>query len=97
MKLFIYNISCQYFRYNIVIHGGVDGYSRLPVYLQASSNNKAVTVLEAFKDACSKYGVPQRVRADKGGENVEVAKYMLWKMGTDRRSFIAGRSVHNQL
>ena len=28
-------------RWNIVIHGGVDGYSRLPVFLSASTNNKA--------------------------------------------------------
>ena len=35
-------------RWRIVIHGGIDGYSRLPVYLTASSNNRASTVLIAF-------------------------------------------------
>lgn len=32
-------------RWRIVIHGGIDGFSRLPVYLGASSNNRAETVL----------------------------------------------------
>ena len=31
-------------RWRIVIHGGIDGYSRKVVYLHASSNNRASTV-----------------------------------------------------
>lgn len=38
-------------RWRIVIHGGIDGYSRLPVYLLASNNNRASTVLHCFLDA----------------------------------------------
>lgn len=32
-------------RWKIVIHGGVDGYSRIPVNIVASDNNKATTVM----------------------------------------------------
>ena len=85
-------------KWRIVIHGGIDGYSRLPVYLRASDNNRSETVLECFVGAVSKCGLPSRVRCDKGGENVLVSEYMLNHplRGPGRRSCITGRSVHNQ-
>ena len=54
-------------RWRMVIQGGIDGFSRLPVYLKISSNNSSQTVLECFLEAVSAYGLPSRVRCDKGG------------------------------
>lgn len=85
-------------RWRIVIHGGIDGFSRIPVYLGASCNNRSETVVRHFLEAVSVYGLPSKVRADKGGENVLVSEYMLShpRRGAGRGSFITGRSVHNQ-
>lgn len=83
-------------RWKIVIHGGIDGYSRVVTYLQASTNNTADTALEAFHKGVLEYGLPSRVRTDKGGENVGIGEYMLRSRGIGRGSIIMGRSVHNQ-
>ena len=82
-------------RWRMVTHGCIDGYSRLIVYLKCSNNNKADTVRDAFIEAVDKYGLPSRVRGDRGCENVGVKLYMEERRGQDRGSFIAGRSVHN--
>ena len=85
-------------RWRIVIHGGIDGYSRIPVYLHASDNNRAQSVLQAFMGAVRAHGLPSRVRADYGGENTLVSQFMLRhpSRGPGCGSFITGKSVHNQ-
>ena len=59
-------------RWKIVIHGGIDGFSRRIVYLRAYPNNRAETVLHLY-EAVAECGWPSRVRSDKGGENIDVA------------------------
>ncbi|KAJ8009970.1 hypothetical protein DPEC_G00069700 [Dallia pectoralis] len=66
------------------------------MYLGAATNNLASTTLAFFSQAVSKFGFPQRVRADQGVENVGVARLMFSTCGTGKGSFIAGKSVHNQ-
>ena len=82
--------------WRFVIHGCIDGYSRAIVYLKCCTDNKASTVLQYFAQGVQEFGLPSRVRGDQGMENVDVAKYMIINRGSDRGSFIAGRSVHNQ-
>lgn len=86
------------FRWRLVIHGGVDGYSRVPMYLQCSNNNRASTVMGLFKEAVNTYGLPSRVRCDAGRENVDVSLFLLThpQRGPGRGTVIVGKSVHNQ-
>ena len=68
------------------------------MYLDCATNNKADTVFNNFHSAISQYGIPSRIRCDKGKENIQVALYMLEHplRGIGRGSVIVGRSVHNQ-
>jgi len=83
-------------RWGIVIHAAIDGYSRCLVFAKVSTNNKALTVLDYFKEAETKYGKPSRVRCDYGGENIRVGEYMLTDRGLNRGSILTGPSNRNQ-
>lgn len=77
-------------------HGGINGFSRLVIYLHCSTTNSARQVLKAFITACLQYGLPSGVRSDHGSENYLVGLLMNVIRGSNRGSFITGRSVHNQ-
>lgn len=83
-------------RWKIVVHGGIDGYSRLITHLKAATNNSAQTALSAFLEGVDECRIPSRVRTDRGGENTLIGDYMIRQRGEGRGSIIMGRSVHNQ-
>ena len=74
----------------------IDGFSRLITFLQYSTNNKAETAASLFEQALEIYGVPSRVRTDKGGENTLIWREMIELRGEGRGSYIAASCVHNQ-
>lgn len=82
--------------WGFVIHGGIDGFSRLIVYLHCSNKNRKETVTHLFRSATERYDWPSRLRSDHGGENVGVWQVMEEERGPNRESFLAGTSVHNQ-
>lgn len=71
-------------RWNMVIHAGIDGYSRKIMFAKVSDNNRAATVTAAFLEATRKHGLPSRVRADYGTENRGVKAHMEQMRGTYR-------------
>ena len=83
-------------RWGFVIHGCIDGFSRLITYLHCATNNRSDTVAHLFSQAVSVYSLPSRVRGDHGGENIRVAEIMTEMRGEGRGSFIAGPSTRNQ-
>ena len=83
-------------RWNFIIVGGIDVFSRLPVMLKCTDTNIADTLLMCFLEAVNTYGLPSRVRTDQGLENVKIADYMILRRGVDRGSAITGKSTHNQ-
>lgn len=60
--------------------------------LECCNNNRLVQ----FQHGVSRFGLPQRVRGDRGAEDFDMARYMIRIRGTGRGSFIVGWSVHNQ-
>lgn len=65
-------------------------------FLSCSDNNLSSTIYKLFLAAVDEFGLPSRVRSDKGGENILVCRHMIATRGTGRGSHIAGSSVHNQ-
>ena len=64
--------------WRIIVHGGIDGVSRVVTYLQAATHNTAPS---AFLKGVASYGLPSRVRTDRGGENALIAEYMIQQRG----------------
>ena len=71
------------------MHGCIDGYSRAIVYIKCFSNNRAGTILQCFMGGILEFGIPLRVRGDRGAENVIVARIMIDQKELSRGSFMA--------
>ena len=78
--------------WKIIIHGCIDGFSRVITYLLCESNNKVSTVLNAFKLAVKSFGLPARVRGDFGTENTDLASFMRSAQGYEG-AYIQGNSM----
>ena len=78
-----------------MIHGTIDGISRMITFLQCSDNNRTDTVLSSFFTAVEQYGIPDHVRTDHGDENMEFLKYMIAAQNTDFLTAVTGSSDHN--
>ena len=57
--------------------------------MQCSSNNRLDAGLDCFVKATQEYGMPSRVRTDRGGENVSVGGYIEEVRGQGRCSYLA--------
>ena len=60
-----------------------------------ADNNRASIVLSAFVEAAHIHGLPERIRSDHGGENIEVWRFMVQQHGS-ASSVITGSSTHNE-
>jgi hypothetical protein len=73
--------------------------SRIGILLEFHFNmaldNCSETVLGSFLQGVKQYGLPSRVRSDRGGENYQVARFMLLNRGVNRDSPLTGLSVYN--
>ncbi|KAK4885578.1 hypothetical protein RN001_001849, partial [Aquatica leii] len=83
-------------RWGFVIHGCIDGYSILMIYLSCKTPIQAESVLQLFLFAINIQGIPSRVRSDHGYENSLVTVFMNLIRGLGQGSHITGKSVHNQ-
>lgn len=72
------------------------GFSRTTCYIKRSTNNRAVTALNGFNEGVAVFGVPDKVRTDHGGDNIEILRYMISSHGNDTDCVVTGSSVHNE-
>jgi len=73
------------------VHGAIDGYSRLIVYLECCSNKRASTVSSLFMGAVNLFGWPSRVRGDFGKENNDIERRMITHWGETHQAYLRGK------
>ena len=64
-----------------VLHGAIDGYFRLITLLECSRNIKVETAIRLFEQDIEIYGVPSRIRTDKGGKNNLIRRKIIESRG----------------
>ena len=74
----------------------MDGFSRTIIYLKCPDNNKSRTDLEYFQEGAGRFGLPNSICSDHGGEKVGVWKYMISTHHNDFSCVLTGSSVHNE-
>ena len=80
-------------RWKFVVHGCIDGYSRLITHLKVTTDNLASTALNFFFESTKEYGIPGRIRVDGGSEFNHIERFMNQLDGSKR--CFRGKSVHN--
>ncbi|CAC5405039.1 unnamed protein product [Mytilus coruscus] len=69
-------------RWKFIIVGGIDGYSRLLMFMKCCDNNKLETVNECFRTGISRYGTPnvpiERVAFDGTALHIHAGKSKFW-------------------
>ena len=62
----------------------------------SSTNKYASTVLSLFLNGVSRFGLPDKVCSDHGGENIDVWCYMLASHNNNPDCVLAGSFIHNE-
>ena len=83
-------------RWRFVIHGCIDGFSRLMIYLHCCNDNTSETVRNLFQEKVECFYWPPWVRSNQGMENIGVSQLMLVKFAPENVPQLTGLSVHNQ-
>ena len=66
-------------RWRLVIHGMIDGFSRMIILLNCSTDNKASTVLSYFLSGVDRFGLPSQNSTSKTGLNYLLQETMVEK------------------
>ncbi|KAL6419154.1 hypothetical protein ACFW04_011546 [Cataglyphis niger] len=82
--------------WSFVIHGCIDGYSRLIIYLICETTIQAKPVVNFFANAVNSYDLPSRVPTEHVYENLLAAILMSTIRGMHIGSHVTGKSVYNQ-
>lgn len=95
---FLWHVDSHYklIHWRLVIHGAIDGFSRLITYLECTNNNRAATIVNMFRKGVLEFGLPLQIRSDHGSENVDIWRFMIATHIYDHSSIITGSSTHNQ-